>query len=156
MVNTHPLPQPPQNAHLHQRLLMKPLLVPDDLDRHDSPLFVVHTSHNLSETTLAKDVNHLIPIREMIAKNNIVITPLIIIAKVITPTRSALAIRPSARRLRTRRQRANDLTCRLVTREVDASLLVVDDFTSLEDVQTAASEKCPVVENLLCADRTAC
>jgi len=42
-----------QDVDLNQSLLMEALLVPDDLDGHQTTSLVVHTSHYLPEATLA-------------------------------------------------------------------------------------------------------
>ena len=80
MEQTHPFPQPPQNPHLHQSLLMKPLLIPNNLHRHDASLLMIHTPHHLAKTALTQQIHHFIPIRQMISKHDVIIPALVVVA----------------------------------------------------------------------------
>jgi hypothetical protein len=59
---------------------MEPFLVANDLDSNNATIFVVHTSYDLSKRTLTKYVDDLVPISEVVAKHDIVITALVVIA----------------------------------------------------------------------------
>ena len=124
-VKTYPVSQTSQNTHFHKRLLMEPLFVTDDLDGNNATIFVDLTSDDLSKRTLTKYVNNLVPIGEVVAKHNIVITTLVVVAVV------ARLIFVTAQR----RDRSNDLFRILCTGEVDSFLVVVHDLTTLEDVE---------------------
>jgi hypothetical protein len=59
---------------------MEPFLVANDLDSNNATIFVIHTSYDLSKRTLTKYVDDLVPISEVVAKHDIVITALVVIA----------------------------------------------------------------------------
>ena len=99
---THPLPKPPQNPHLHKRLLMKPLLIPNNLHRHHPPALMIHAPHHLPKTTLPQHIHHLIPIRQMVPQHDIVIPPLIIIPVIPRLRAPAILVISSARESRRR------------------------------------------------------
>lgn len=50
----YPIPQPPQDPHLNESLLMEPLLVADNLDRHNTSFLVINTADDLAERAFAK------------------------------------------------------------------------------------------------------
>ena len=85
------VPQVLQNLELHQRLVVKPLLVPYHLHRHRSSHLVVVTAHHLPEATLAELVDDLEPVREMVALAHDVVSPFVVVAVVIAPA-SLLAL----------------------------------------------------------------
>ena len=85
------VPQVLQNLELHQRLLVKPLLVPYHLHGHRTSRLVVVTAHHLPEATLAELVDDLEPVREMVALAHHVVAAVVVVAVVIAPA-SLLAL----------------------------------------------------------------
>lgn len=120
-----------QKIHLNESLLVESFLVPDDFDRDEAAGFVINTSHDLSETSLAQNINHLISICKVIADNNVVIAPIVIVAEI-----GGLSI-----------EVAHMFLGMLRTTEVD--VLEVDDFAPFKDVQARHSESLPGVHTLL-------
>ena len=59
---------------------MEPLLVANDLDSNNATILVIHTSYDLSKGTLTEYVDDLVPIGEVVAKHDIVITALVVVA----------------------------------------------------------------------------
>lgn len=55
-------PQVVEHAHLHQRLVVEPLLVADDLDGHQRAGAVIHRAYDLTEGTLADDLEDLVSV----------------------------------------------------------------------------------------------
>lgn len=80
--STYPVSQLLQDIHLHQGLLMEPLLVPDDLHRYQTSRLVIDTPNDLAEASFAQNIQHLVAVRQMIANDDLVIATLIIIAKI--------------------------------------------------------------------------
>lgn len=74
-----------QNVDFDQRLLVEPLLVPDDLDSHKLAELVIDTPDNLSETTLAEDVEDLVPVRQVVTEDNLIVPSIIVVTKVLGP-----------------------------------------------------------------------
>jgi hypothetical protein len=48
-VKTYPISQTSQNAHFHERLLVKPFLVANNLDGNNATISMIHASHDLPE-----------------------------------------------------------------------------------------------------------
>lgn len=73
-------PQVVQHAHLHQRLVVEPLLVPDDLDGHLVPGAVVQRPDHLPEGALADHFEDFVSVRYVVVdllrikENNITYT----------------------------------------------------------------------------------
>ncbi|KAI6752808.1 hypothetical protein HG530_013560 [Fusarium avenaceum] len=59
---TYPFTKLLQDVDLNESLLMKPLLIPDDLDRDQAAGLVVNASYDLPETSLSKNINDFISI----------------------------------------------------------------------------------------------
>ena len=78
---------------------------------------MVDTAHHLSKATLTEQVDNLIPVGKMIAKDYVVVTPIIVVSEVCS----------------LRVEVANMLLGVLCAAEVD--FFVVDYLTPLEDVQ---------------------
>lgn len=80
--STHPIAQTSQDTYFHKRLLMEPFLVANDLHSNNTAILVIHTSHNLSERSFAQYIDDLVPIGEVVAKHDIIVASLVIIAEV--------------------------------------------------------------------------
>ena len=80
---THPFAKLLQNVHLHQCLLMETLLVADDLDGHKRSGLVIHATHNLTKAAFTQHINHLIPIRQMVAKHNVVVPSVVVVPVIV-------------------------------------------------------------------------
>lgn len=121
---------------------MKPLLVPDDLHCHDPSILMIHTPHDLPKAALPKHINDLVPIRQMIAKNDIVVASLVVVPEVIARraarSTTGLLVRSQRSLRRTTRpvQTPDDLPRCFRARKEDAVLLVINNLASLEDIQS--------------------
>lgn len=80
--STYPVLELFQDIDFNQRLLMKPLLVPDDLDSHQTPHLVVDAANNLAEAALAEEIDNLVPISEMVTHHDRIVAAFVIVAKV--------------------------------------------------------------------------
>lgn len=71
-----------QDAHLHQRLVMEPLLVPNNLDGHVVIRFVVQRTNDLSKAALANHLQDLVPIRDVVMDHLVITAVVIVVAAV--------------------------------------------------------------------------
>lgn len=62
---------------------MEALLVPDDLDSHREASSMIPAMKHLPERPLAKGADHLVTISKMIAVNDEIVAPLVIIAMIV-------------------------------------------------------------------------
>lgn len=62
---------------------MEPFLVPDDLYGDRFPRLVIPALDHLTERALAEDTDDLVPVRQVIVRYDQVVSPLIIVAKVV-------------------------------------------------------------------------
>ena len=109
---------------------MEPLLVADDLDGNNATILMIHTSYDLSKRTFTKYVDDLVPIGEVVAKHDIVITAFVVVAVIARLVFVAT---------RQRRDRPNDLSRILRAGEVNSFLVVVHDLPTFEDVESAVA-----------------
>jgi hypothetical protein len=61
---------------------MEPLLVADDLDGDKNARLVVNAADDLPEASFAEYIDNLVPVREMIAGHDGVVSALVVVAKV--------------------------------------------------------------------------
>lgn len=78
-----PFDQLLEDLDLDQGLMVETLLVADNLDSDRFARLVVSALNDLPERALAKDPNDFVSIREVIVRNNQVITPLIIVSVIV-------------------------------------------------------------------------
>ena len=123
---TYPVSQTSQDAHFYKRLLVEPLFVADDLDSNDTTIPVIHTSHNLTERSLAEHVNNFISIGKVVAKHDVVVATLIVVAVI---ARFILVDTGY------RGDRPDNFLRIFCTSEVNAILVVIHDFSTFEDIQ---------------------
>ena len=123
-VSTYPFFQLVQDVDLDERLLMESFLVPYDFDGAQAPKLVINASHYLSKAALSEYVDDLIPIRQVIAHDNVVVASLIIVSEI---------GRAGSRDV------ANVLLRRFGATEID-SLLVVNNLPFLVDVEQSSGE----------------
>ena len=71
-----------QNVYFNQGLLMESLLVADDFYGDQDARLVIDTPDHLPKTSLAKDINDFVSIGEMVAWDDGVVAPLVVVAKV--------------------------------------------------------------------------
>lgn len=71
-----------QNVDFDKSLLMEPLFVADDFDCDKDARLVVNAADHLPKASFSKHINDFVPVGEMIARDNGIISPLIVIAKV--------------------------------------------------------------------------
>ena len=81
------VPQVLQNLELHQRLVVKPLLVPNHLHRHRALRLVVVAAHHLPEAPFPGFVDDLEPIRQVVAGAHHVVPAVVVVPVVIHPAR---------------------------------------------------------------------
>ena len=62
---------------------METLLVPDDLDRHRLPGAVITAMKHLSEGALTQGVDDLVTVSQVVAVDNLVVSPLVVVAVVV-------------------------------------------------------------------------
>ena len=61
-IRTHPFTQLLENVYFYQCLLMKPLLISNDFYGNQPTSLVINATHNLTKTSLSKNVNDLISV----------------------------------------------------------------------------------------------
>jgi hypothetical protein len=64
--STYPFTKLLQDVDLNESLLMKSLLIPDNLDRDQAASLVVNTSYHLPETSLSKNINDFVSVRKVV------------------------------------------------------------------------------------------
>ena len=74
-----------EDLHLHQRLVMEPLLVPNHLHRLDRLGLVVEATHHLPERPLPPNLQNFEPIRQVILRRDRVIPALVVVSVVQRP-----------------------------------------------------------------------
>ena len=79
-----------QDLQFHTRLVLEPLLIPDQLQTHYLLRLVVQTLQGLTETTLAQKLQHFKSISYVIFHNHFVVTAFVVIAAVELVGRGAL------------------------------------------------------------------
>lgn len=110
-----------KEVDFYQSLLVESFLVADDFDCNQDSMLVVDTSDNLAKAAFTQDVNNLIAVGHMITKNNVVVSTIVVIAKV--RGRSA--------------QIPNVLLCILGTAKID--VLKVDYLSTFKYVEMSHS-----------------
>lgn len=118
---TYPFLKLVQDVDLDKRLLVKPLLVPNDLDCTQSTAFVINATNHLTKAALSQDIDHFITIAQVISKDNVVVTSLVVIAKIGSSSR---------------RDVTNMLFGMLGTTEPN-TIFVINDLTLFVNVQYA-------------------
>ena len=71
-----------QDAQLNTSLVLILLFILDDLDGYDLISLVVEAFQGLSKTSLAEEIEHLEAIVDVVLEDHVVVTILIIIARV--------------------------------------------------------------------------
>jgi hypothetical protein len=71
-----------KDVHFHKSLLMEPLLISNDLHRDQPARLVIDASDDLPEAALAEHVDDFISIRQVVAKNDVVVAALIVVTEV--------------------------------------------------------------------------
>lgn len=61
---------------------MESFLISDDLHSNQNPSLVINTAYHLTKTALPQKVDDFISIGEMIAFNDVIVTSIVIVAKV--------------------------------------------------------------------------
>ena len=117
LFRTYPFSKLLQDIDLDKCLLMKSLLVADDLDRNQYSCLMVDTTHDLPKASFAEKIDNLVTITKVVAFDDIVISTLIIITEV------------GGRRVRI----ANDFVRFPSTCKVD--ILKVNNLTTFKNVQ---------------------
>src|SRR5690242_5812128 len=117
MQSKNPFAQLLQDVNLDQSLLMESFLVADDLDGNKASCLMIDATYNLSEATLAEQVNDLVPIGEMVAKDYVIVTTIIIVSEV-----GGLRVE------------VTDMFLSIL-RAAEIDLFVVYNFASFKDVQ---------------------
>lgn len=79
---TYPFLQLLQDVHLDESLLVKTLLVTDDLDSDEAAGHVVDAANDLAERAFAKDVNDFVSEAEVVPNDNGVITTFVIVSMI--------------------------------------------------------------------------
>ena len=128
----YPVSQPLQDVNFYECLLVEALLVPDDLDRHQATSLVINAPCDLAKTAFPEDVDYLVPIRQMITYNDIIVPPLIVISKI-----CSFSIQVSYVLLGV-----------LCTAKID--IVVVNDFSAFEYIQVRHSQCLTGAHAFLC------
>ena len=71
-----------QNVYFNQGLLMESFLVADDLHSDQDARLVIDTPDHLPKASFAKDINNFVSIGKMVAWDDGVVAPFIVVAKV--------------------------------------------------------------------------
>eukprot|EP00982_Pelagococcus_subviridis_P014028 31303-Pelagococcus_subviridis.AAC.7 len=79
------VPQVLQDLHLDQSLGVKPLLVPNHLDGFHRLRLVIETPHDLPEAPFADDLDDLVPVREVIVRDDDQVVPVVVVPVVVRP-----------------------------------------------------------------------
>ncbi len=77
------MPQVHQYFQLYTSLMLESFLIPDQLNCHILLSFVIEAFDSLTEASLPQEFNDFEPVRDMIFKHYLIVTSLIIIAKII-------------------------------------------------------------------------
>lgn len=116
-IKAYPFAKLLQDVDLNQCLLMEPFLVTNDLDCNKSTGLVIYAAHNLSKTTLAEEIYNLVAIGQVVSKDYVVVTAIVIVSEV---SRGSIQV-------------SHVLLCALGATKI--YLFVIYDFASFEDVQ---------------------
>lgn len=71
-----------QDAHLDQRLVVEPLLVPNYLDGHMMIRFMVQRTNHLAEAALAYHLQDLVPVRDVVMDHLVITAVVVVVAAV--------------------------------------------------------------------------
>ena len=77
------MPQVHQYFQLDTSLMLESFLIPDQLNCHILLSFVIEAFDSLTEASLPQEFNDFKPVRDMIFKHYLIVSSLIVIAKVI-------------------------------------------------------------------------
>lgn len=80
---TYPFPQVVQNLDLNQGLVVEPLFVANDLNRHRFSSAMVTTVQDLTKGPFPKTRYNFIPIGQMVTIDDLVIAPFVVVTKVV-------------------------------------------------------------------------
>jgi hypothetical protein len=81
--NAYPFTQIVQYLDLHKCLMMEPFLVSDDLNGNRFTSTVISTVQNLTKGSLPERINHFVSIGQVIAIDDKIVAPIIIIAVIV-------------------------------------------------------------------------
>ena len=84
-----------QNFEFHSCLVLKPFLVSNNLDSHHLVFFMVKAFKCLSKAATADFINHFVSKSQLVFQHNLVISPVVIIAKIMIVLTRPLNLRGS-------------------------------------------------------------
>lgn len=74
------IPQVFADVEFHLGLMAEFLLVPDDFDCDELPSHVIFAFESLAKRTFAKEIQHFVPISQVVSQDNSVVALIIIVA----------------------------------------------------------------------------